>query len=256
MSEKLSTGLRDFLLCRGCVRDFLSDCKMNIYSGTPPASANDAITGYTRLVTITKEGGTTYNRDGWGEIETVTITSHGAETFVFDVTIGSETKVTTRIYDNTIDAGGVEDVAVRCVKLFNEIGCRACATGTDGIIYIMAPSRKSMLIAKNSGMTGTCSFGTGVYVADANGDLLNFGPASNGSMPKTSDTWSGLIATSGVAGFFRLVQADDDGNLSTSQIRAQGAISTSGAELNMANTSLVAGHTHTVDNYSFTLPAE
>lgn len=258
--EKLSTGLRDFLNCRGCVRDFLSDCKMNVYSGTPPASANDPVAAAgVFLVSLTQASGTTYNRDGWGEIETILVTSATAgQTWSFDVTIGSETLVTTRTFTNTTPTiGTVTDVAVRLVKLFNEIGLRACASGTNGYIYAMAPSRKSMVIALNAGSTGTVTIGPGVYAADTLGDLLNFGPSSSGTMSKTSDVWSGVIATSGVAGFFRLVQTGDDGLLSTTQLRAQGAVSTSGAELNMeSGTSLTAGQTHTVDNYSFTLPAE
>ncbi len=256
MAEKLSTGLRNFLLGRGCVRDFLSDCVMDIYAGAQPTSADDAVTTYTKLVRITKSSATSYQRDGWGEIVDVLVTSHAAaETFYFTVTIGSEDAVTTRIYTNTPDAGAVEDVAVRLVKLFNEVGCHACATGTDGHVYVMAPSRKALTIAKHASATGTVTITDAKYAADANGDMLNFGPPSAGSISKTSDTWSGTVATTGVAGFFRLVQIDDTGASSTTEVRAQGAVSTSGAELNMANTTLTAAQTHTVDSYSFTLAA-
>lgn len=256
MTERLSTGARNFLLGRGCMRDFVSDCSMKIYSGAAPANADDAVTGVL-LATITQASLTAELRDGWGEIVDVLVTSHtAAETWAFDVTIGSETLVSTRTYTNTPDAGAVADVAVRLVKLFNEIGCRACATGTDGHVWVMAPSRKSMTIALKAGSTGTVVITDAIYAADAAGDLLNFGPPSSGAMPKTTDVWSGVIAVSGVAGYFRLVQADDDGTLSTTQVRVQGAISTSGAELNLSNTSLVAATTLTIDSYSVSLPAE
>lgn len=203
-----------------------------------------------------RESGSSYQRAGWGEIVDVLVTSHAAaETFGFDVTIGSETLIATNTYTNTPDAGGVADVAVRLCRLFNDVGCKACATGTDGHVYVMAPSRKSLLIALTAGKTGSVTITDALYAADSNGDTLNFGPASEGEIEKTSDTWSGVVATSGVMGYFRIVQVDDDGTESTTQLRAQGAISTSGAEMNADNLSITAGKTHVVSDYSFTLPA-
>jgi hypothetical protein len=120
----------------------------------------------------------------------------------------------------------------------------------------MAPSRKSVLIALHSGSTGTVTITPACYAADANGDMLNFGPPSSGAIEKTSDVWSGVVAASGVAGYFRIVQINDDGLESETQRRIQGAVSTSGSELDMDNTSLTAGKTHTVDDYSYTIPEE
>lgn len=256
MAERLSSGLRNFLLGRGSMRDFLESVSMKIYSGAAPALANDAVTGVL-LVTITQASLTDQLEDQYGEIVTVTVTSHAAgETFGFNVTIGTETLVATRVYTNTPDVGGVELVAARLVKLFNEIGCKACASGINGIVYVMAPSRKSLTVALTAGMTGTVTVADAVLAAESTGDMLNFGPPSAGAMSKTSDVWSGVIATSGVAGYFRFVQVGDDGTLSTTQVRAQGGISTSGAELNLSNTSLVALATLTIDTYSISLPAE
>jgi hypothetical protein len=96
---------------------------------------------------------------------------------------------------------------------------------------------------------------TEIQVA-ARSDAIYFTKATAGAISKTSDTWSGLVGTSGVAGYFRLVASDDDGTSSTTQLRLQGTVSTSGAELNMANTSLTAATTHTVDSFSITVPDE
>ena len=256
MAEKLSTGLRDFVNGGGSKRAFLQDCIMKIYDGAPPADADAAVTG-NLLVTITQGSDTTYNRDGWGEIVNVLVTSHApGDTFSFDVTIGAETLVTTRTYTNTPDAGAAADVAVRLCRLFNEVGCFACATGTDGNINVMAPSRKALTIALHAGATGSVTITDNKYAPDTTGTCLNFGPSVSGSMSKTSDIWSGLVALSGTAGYFRFVQTNDDGTLSTTQRRMQGSISTSGAELNMDNLTISAGKTHTVDTYSVTEPAE
>lgn len=256
MAEKLSTGLRDFLNSGGSKRDFLSNCLMKIYDGAPPADADAAVTG-NLLVTISQGSDVANNRDGWGEIVNVLVTSHApGDTFSFDVTVGSETLVVTRTYTNTPDAGAAADVAVRLCRLFNEVGCHACCTGTDGNINVMAPSRKSLTIALHAGATGSVTITDAIYAADAVGTALNFGPSVSGSMSKTSDVWSGLVAIGGTAGYFRFVQNSDDGTLSTTQRRMQGTISTSGAELNMDNLSISAGKTHTVDTYSVTEPAE
>ncbi|RPI50464.1 MAG: hypothetical protein EHM49_08525, partial [Deltaproteobacteria bacterium] len=96
MAEKLSTGFRDFVLGRGSSRDFLSDSLMRIYSGTAPASADDAVTGV--LLVQISQASLADLRDGWGEIVSIEVTSHAAaETFGFDVTIGAEAVKATRV---------------------------------------------------------------------------------------------------------------------------------------------------------------
>jgi len=70
MSIKLSTGLRDQLLDTGSLRDVLASGFIRIYSGTPPASADDAFNDQgdaTQLCLITVNGdgttGLTLNAD-------------------------------------------------------------------------------------------------------------------------------------------------------------------------------------------------
>lgn len=54
---KYSTGLRDHLLDSGSFRSAMNSGVINIYSGTAPASANDAIPGgATLLCTISDDG--------------------------------------------------------------------------------------------------------------------------------------------------------------------------------------------------------
>ena len=54
---KYSTGLRNHLLSSGSLRAALNSGFINIYSGTAPASANDAVPGgATLLVTISADG--------------------------------------------------------------------------------------------------------------------------------------------------------------------------------------------------------
>lgn len=53
---KRSTGLRDFLLSTGSLRDALDGTVLRIYSGPIPASADAALAGNTLLCVITKDG--------------------------------------------------------------------------------------------------------------------------------------------------------------------------------------------------------
>lgn len=64
MTIKASTGLRNALLATGSLRGALDGGRINIYAGTPPASADDAIGAATLLCAITLNGtGTGINFD-------------------------------------------------------------------------------------------------------------------------------------------------------------------------------------------------
>jgi hypothetical protein len=94
-------------------------------------------------------------------------------------------------------------------------------------------------------------------VANVRSDCLQFDAPSGGVISKPSgDVWSGVNAAGGTAAYYRICKSDDGGTESTTQPRAQGAISTSGAELNLSSVNLAAGATTTIDQFSLTLPAQ
>ena len=79
--------------------------------------------------------------------------------------------------------------------------------------------------------------------------------ASAGVAQKTlAEVWSGVNVVSGTAAFYRQVAVGDDGTLSTTQARIQGAVGVSGAELNLSSTALVGGATQAVDFYNVAIP--
>jgi hypothetical protein len=79
--------------------------------------------------------------------------------------------------------------------------------------------------------------------------------ALGGEVTKTiSESWAGTNALSGTATFYRLELAADDQTLSTTQLRVQGNIGTSGAELNLTSTALTLNSTQNIDYYSIALP--
>jgi hypothetical protein len=265
MSERLSTGLRDWMLGYGSMREAFKDCVMKIYSGTAPASADDEKTGVL-LVTITKSSGAVtgpyWNDGAMGERST-----YNTWKIVLDGDngLGDECKInidlngdggTTYIYKNTPDAGDADAVRLKVVEMLNDLGYLKAvpADSADNEIYVRTTVPGDVLIITDDG--GAITIVPTETDEEGREDTLWFGLPDGGAMPKSSDTWSGVIATSGVAGYFRIVRSDDDGTLSTTQVRAQGAVATSGAELNLSSTSLVAGTTLTIDNYSISLPAE
>lgn len=56
MSAKLSTGLRNHVMATGSLKAGLDGGVIYIYSGTPPATADDALVGNTLLCTISNNG--------------------------------------------------------------------------------------------------------------------------------------------------------------------------------------------------------
>lgn len=90
------------------------------------------------------------------------------------------------------------------------------------------------------------STGTGINldVTATGGIILKLG----------SEVWSGTNAATGTASFYRHVAVGDTGVLSTTQVRLQGDIATSGVEMNLSSTSLTSAATQTIDYYSIALP--
>jgi hypothetical protein len=72
---------------------------------------------------------------------------------------------------------------------------------------------------------------------------------------EVGDVWSGAAIASGTAGWFRFYANTVVTGASTTAIRFDGNIATSGAQLNMSNTTVTSGGTTTIDSVSITQPA-
>jgi len=264
MSERLSTGLRNWMLGYGSMREALQDCVMKIYSGSAPAEADDAVTGVL-LATVTKSSGTVtggyWNNGLLGErsiYNTWKMTLDGdhatGNTCKFTINHNSAGAVA-YTYTNTPDQTA-EGVLLDIIQVINDLGFVKASPGvvaSHEIIVRCTMAGDDIVIADNTGDITVTPLELDV---EARVDTLFFALPSSGAMSKGTDTWSGLIATSGVAGYFRIVKPEDDGTDSSTPIRFQGAVSTSGAELNLSTTSLVAATTLTIDTFSISLPAE
>lgn len=100
--------------------------------------------------------------------------------------------------------------------------------------------------------------GTLLVEVTVNGDGtgLTFDDASNGIIKKNStEIWSGTAVATGTAGWFRLQSEADPESLSETAERIDGAIATSGAELNMSNTSIEAQAVQTISLFQVTIDA-
>jgi len=79
--------------------------------------------------------------------------------------------------------------------------------------------------------------------------------AANGAITKNlSETWSKAAANTGTASFYRFVSSSDTAASSTTEARVQGSVGTSGADLNLTTTSLVATNVYAIDTFSISLP--
>lgn len=258
MTLRLSTALRNYANQKGSVKRALQNGKIMIYSGTQPASADAAPTG-TLLCTITDTGGahtaevqasTTITLTGAaGSIDTLTVDGVA----IIDAAVPFNTSLTqtaSDLADAINNSASIPDYeasfsgAVVTLKAPRGMGASAnalaVAAGTTTLVATIANS-------------GTLAGG----VTPANG--LKFGTSTAGVLAKlASQAWAGVAVATGTAGWFRFVgSVADSGTLDSSEteVRLDGAIATSGSQLNMSSTSITSGATQTISSFPITLPS-
>lgn len=98
--------------------------------------------------------------------------------------------------------------------------------------------------------------GSGAFTPGQAPGGLRFGAPELGAIAKDpTEIWSGAAVASGTAGWFRFYANDLTTGQSDVAARFDGAISTSGAQLNMSSTALTSGATTTIDSFTVTMPA-
>ena len=127
----------------------------------------------------------------------------------------------------------------------------------DGKLLIYSGSQPSNADDAIAGtLLITITVDAGAFVAGAFDNGLEFeNDPLSGELEKASgETWQGLAVASGTAGWFRFVaNAADAGVSSTILARIDGTVGISGADLNIANTSIVSGRTYTIDSFKLTM---
>lgn len=127
----------------------------------------------------------------------------------------------------------------------------------NGVIEIYSGSQPATAdSAVNGTLLGTVTLNSGAFTPGNSTNGLTFAAAANGSVSK-SGVWSFNAVATGTAGWFRFKgNAVDAGGVSTTAIRMDGSVATSGADLNLSNISLVTGSPNTIDSFTFTIPAQ
>ena len=104
------------------------------------------------------------------------------------------------------------------------------------------------------------SLGAAVLLVTISEDDLGTGismdaAASNGVAVKNSgETWSGTVASTGTASFFRYSGLTDAGGLSTTERRLQGTVGTALADLLVSSTTFTATNLRQIDTFNIAMP--
>lgn len=261
MTIRESTGLRNHLLSGGSFRSAFDGGKLEIYSGVQPASANDAPTG-TKLVTITAGSGA-----HTAEVQpTGTAVLAGSAGTVTGMTVdGEEIMGSTATFVDTLANLAI---AVRNIINRNPKNLRFKASASGATVTITArpgigANLNSIGVLVTTGAGGITSTDTDIGnvvagVNQANG--LLFDDASAGSVIKlASQTWSGVIAADGTAGWFRLkgpIADADNADASEVVLRLDGSVAVSGGDMNVTSTTYATGATETITQFTPTAPAQ
>jgi hypothetical protein len=257
MALKLSTALSNFLLGEGSFRKAFEDCLLKIYSGSAPATADLAPTG-TLLVTIRKASATIPTTRSTPLRQKITI-AHGGDAPDVGDTVKLLIDGAAFEYAATAAENTVTKLATKVAQLLNDYP-QISSMGTyeaGGVLYLQGRFDGVALpvITENTSTGGLTVTVAGATAAVAT-DTLKFAAPVAGVISKNTDVWSGPATATGTAGYFRLVTLSDAGDPDTdfTDIRLQGTVSTSGADLNLSNLNIASGATQTLDTVELTLP--
>lgn len=242
MALKLSTGLRNKLLGQESnVKDAMTALTISFGDGTGTGGldqildSGSGLAGFTVGDYITVTGST--SNDGTYKILSV---AAGA----IEIAAGSLT--TEAAGDQVILAvtendGALSGLLRNCVM---RIYSGSQPTDAD-------TAESGTLLVEITESSGAFSGGSPTNGLNFDGD----GAASGVLSKESAETWSGAASAPGTAGWFRIYANAYTTGSSTTAVRFDGSCGTSGAQLNMASTSITASGTVTIDSFSVTLPA-
>lgn len=241
MALRLSTGLRNALLStKAQATDLLTGTTISFGDGTGTGGldqildSNNGLAGFEKRKYITVSGSGGGTNDGVFEILSV---AAGA----IEVAAGSFTT----------------EAASAQIILASANGGSASDVFRNAVIDIYSGSQPATADAAETGTKlATITLGGGAFTADAAANGINFDVAASGVLSKdTAETWSGLGLAAGTAGWFRLYDNGYATGASTTEIRLDGSVATSGGQLGLSNTAITVGGTTTVDTATLTMPA-
>ena len=239
MTLRLSSGLRDAMLdYKARVQNAIVGTTISFGDGDGTGSTDtindsgDGLGDFSVGDMITVTGST--SNDGTYEILTVAAG-------VVEVAAGS---LTTEAAGDTVILASARGGSVADLMKYGTLHIYSGSQPTDA--DSAETGTKLVEITQSGG-----SFTSGI---ETNG-LVMGNVTSHALKRETGEVWSGVAVASGTAGWFRFYQNDVVTGSSTSAIRFDGAIATSGAQLNMSNTTVTLGGTTTIDAVTLTQPA-
>lgn len=248
MASRLSPGLVKKLVDTGSVRSLLNNGKILVFPGAQRATP-DLAAGVTPLLTIgfmlpPVQAAIAGLGTGGGL---------AAATYYYVVSALNAAGETLKSNEQSyVATGTTSSVTVSWAAVPGATSYRiyrGTAPATETVYYTALGTATSFLDtgAANTGGTPAVANTTGItFNADGSGGILS---------QTTGTDWLGTIAAAGTAGWFCVCESTDDGiSASGTAARWDGAVATSGAEMNLASLTFSLGAPFTVTDAQFTFP--
>jgi hypothetical protein len=152
-----------------------------------------------------------------------------------------------------------DDVAAAINANSNQLGITAMSDGASIVTlyapYFLADEANGLTVAATytTMAASVTNFANGT--APANGLNLTYPPAT-GLVSKDTDTWQGSVLVSGSAAWFRFVAGGSDPNgTSTTAVRMDGLVTTTGVDMKVSTLALVKDAVEVFSTFQLTVPA-
>ena len=253
MTIRLSTGARNGLAAGLGFQGMFNRGYMEIWSGSQPANADAAATG-TKLGVITVASGSLTKETR----ATATLTVTGGSGTLASLTAGTLPLVPDP--GSVVWATSNDATALLIAAAINRNGMAEASVSTNVVTVRPRPGTGAAwntLALATTGITCTGSnFASGV--ASVNG--LALGSPAVGVISKSADVWSMVGIAAGTAGWFRFYGSDtaDSGGLISGAPyypRMDGSCGVGSGDAQLSSLTVAVGSPHTVDTFTFTVPA-
>jgi len=127
-------------------------------------------------------------------------------------------------------------------------------TMANGILAFYSGSQPASADAAETGtLLIKYTKSAGAFTPGVSTNGINFdAPVAGVCSKAVAETWQGVGLANGTAGWFRFYANDMTTGADTTHARFDGAISTTGAEVNMVSTTITSGATDTINTFKMT----